>query len=109
MTLGGKKRQEQSYQRKLKRKINVGKKKSGMPMKEKKKGDNIQNEQPISVMFVDNTAGGLLTKRLQAEEIKLGKMTGYRVRMAESAGMPLSRLLPSTNPWGNRDCERRPP
>ena len=31
-------------------------------------------------------------------------MTGYRVRMAESAGMPLSRLLPSTNPWGNGGC-----
>ena len=106
MTLGGKKRHEKSYKRKLKRKVNIGRGKSGLPAKRKEKGINVQNKKPISVLFVDNTAGGLLAKRLQKEEGKLGLMTGYRVRIAESAGMPLSRLLPSTNPWGNRDCER---
>ena len=30
-------------------------------------------------------------------------MTSYRVRVLESAGMALSRLLPSTNPWGPGD------
>ena len=40
-----------------------------------------------------------LAKRLQAEDNRIGRMTGYRIRIAESAGMPLSRLLPSTNPW----------
>ena len=33
-------------------------------------------------------------------------MTSCRVRVAESAGMALSRLLPSTNPWGPGDCRR---
>ena len=32
----------------------------------------------------------------------MGRMTGYRI--AEMAGMPLSRLLPSSNPWGAGDC-----
>ena len=106
LTLGGKKRMEKSYKRKMKRKVNSGRGKAGIPAKPKRKGDNVNNEQPISVLFVDNTGGGLLAKRLQAEEVKLGKMTGYRVKIAESAGMPLARLLPSTNPWGNQDCGR---
>ena len=58
------------------------------------------------MLFVDNTSKGLLAKRLQDEERKLGRMTGYQVRIAESAGIALSRLLPSTNPWGCTDCER---
>ena len=33
-------------------------------------------------------------------------MTGYNVRVAESAGMAISRLLPSTNWWGAGDCGR---
>ena len=44
-------------------------------------------------------------KRLQDEEKRLERMTGYRMRIAESAGMPLSRLLPSTNPWGSLERE----
>ena len=105
MTLGGKKRQEKSHMRKMKRKVNIGRGKSEISAKKKEKGMNVQNEAPISVLIVDNTAGGLLAKKLQAEEGRLGKMTRYRVRIAESAGLPLARLLPSTDPWGNRDCE----
>ena len=41
-----------------------------------------------SVMFVDNTGGGELTKRLQEAAIELGRATGYRVMMTESAGSP---------------------
>ena len=33
-------------------------------------------------------------------------VTGYNIRVAEMAGMALSRLLPSTNPWGAGDCGR---
>ena len=32
-------------------------------------------------------------------------MSGYRVRITESAGTALSKLLPSTNTWGPQDCE----
>ena len=52
------------------------------------------------VMFIDNTGGGELARRLQEAEADLGNDTGYRVRMVESAGSPLGMLLPSTNPLG---------
>ena len=64
------------------------------------------HQHPISVLFIVNTKGGLLAKRLQEEELKLGQVTGYRVRAAETAEMALSRLLPSTNPWDSEDCRR---
>ena len=59
-----------------------------------------------SVMFVENTPGGELARRLTEAEMDLGKETGFRVRMAESAGSPLGVLLSSTNPWGPMDCTR---
>ena len=43
---------------------------------------------------------------MEAEK-DLGEATGYRVRMAESAGDALGVLLPSTNPWGPSDCGRQ--
>ena len=57
-------------------------------------------EPQISVLFVDNTAKGILAKRLQEAEKRLGGITSYRIRITEQAGMALSRLLPSLNPWG---------
>ena len=59
-----------------------------------------------SVLFIDNTVGGELARRLQEAEVDLGKATGYRVRVTESAGTPLGMLLLSTNPWGPADCGR---
>ena len=52
-----------------------------------------------SVMFIDNTTGGELARRMQEAETELGQVPGYRISMAESAGSALSVLLPSTNPW----------
>ena len=60
----------------------------------------------IAVMFVDQTVGGVLAKRLQEVEDRLAEMTGYRVRITEMSGSQLCRMLPSTNPWGNQDCQR---
>ena len=59
-----------------------------------------------SIMFIDNTGGGELARRLQDAENELGSATGYRVKIAESAGTPMGMLLPSTNPWGPPNCER---
>ena len=61
-------------------------------------------DSPISVLFIDNTKGGKLAKIFREEERRLGTTTGYNIRIAEMAGMALSRLLPSTNPWGAGDC-----
>ena len=62
--------------------------------------------QTISVLFVDQTVGGELARRLQQVEDRLAGVTGYRVRIAETSGSQLCRLLPSTNPWGQGDCSR---
>ena len=69
---------------------------------------SLQKRDPdtLTVMFLEQTVGGVLAKRLQEAEDRLGQMTGYRVRMVEMAGTQLSRLLPCTNPWGGGDCKR---
>ena len=33
-------------------------------------------------------------------------MVGYRVRMVETSGTQLCRLLPNTNPWSGQSCGR---
>ena len=59
-----------------------------------------------SVIFLDNTAMGGLAKMVQEAEHEAGETTGYRVRVAEAAGTPLSMIFPYTNPWGLQDCRR---
>jgi hypothetical protein len=60
----------------------------------------------LTVLFVDQTPGGVLAKRLQRVEDNLAKITGYRVRVTETAGTQLCRVLPNTNPWSGMDCMR---
>jgi hypothetical protein len=67
---------------------------------------NGKNIPTISVLFVEQTPGGALAKNLQKAEVELGMKTGYRVRIVENAGSALKMILPSTNPWGSRDCQR---
>ena len=100
ITLRGKKKQETSIRRKLKRKMNQQRGKAGIPAIRKDRVITPLQESPISVLFIDNTKGGNLAKIFREEERRLGNMTGYNIRVAEMAGMALSRLLPSTNPWG---------
>ena len=103
ITLGGLKKVQTAMKRKAKNKMRkqLGQLKLPMGRKLKKKVDG--SVAPIrSVMFVENTVGGELTRRLQESEMEAGKATGYRVRMAESAGTSLGMLLPSTTPWGPR-------
>ena len=44
----------------------------------------------ISVLFVDQTKGGILAKRLQEAKDLLAVLTGYRIRVTESCGTQLS-------------------
>ena len=48
-----------------------------------------------------------MAKILKEEEKRPGRVTGYNIRVAEMAGMALSRLLPSTNPWGEETVAGR--
>ena len=57
-------------------------------------------------MFMDQTMGGALQKSLQQAEDKVAEMLGYRVRMVESSGTQLCRLLPCTDPWSGQHCGR---
>ena len=100
ITLGGLKKVEKALKRKVK--IKLRKKLGSMNVP---KGRKVRRGRgplaPIrSVMFIDNTGGGELARRLQEAKTDLGKATGYRVRIVESAGSPLGILLPSTSPRG---------
>ena len=56
-------------------------------------GHKKDKKSPTSVLFVPNSNGGLLLKRLQQIEPKLERLSGYTVRPVESGGTPLSRLF----------------
>ena len=63
----------------------------------KKKEPLKKNKTPpptISVLFVDQTKGGILAKRLQEAEDRLAAITGYRIRVTEnSAGYSQTPIL----------------
>ena len=60
----------------------------------------------VGVMFVDQTVLGGLAKEMQKAEDIIAEMVGYRVRIVESSGTQLCRLLPNTNPWAGQYCGR---
>ena len=60
----------------------------------------------LTVLFIEQTPGGELARRLQKVEERMAAITGYRVRIAETSGSQLRRLLPNTNPWVGADCGR---
>ena len=81
---------------------------AGKPLNNRKRKLKTKPDPPtIAVMFVDQTVGGVLAKMLQEVEDRLADITGYRVRITEMSGSKLCRILSNTNPWGNRDCERK--
>ena len=89
-TLGGIKKQENALKRKF-----------------QQEKETIRKASPISVLFIDNTKGGVLANKLQEADTRLETMTNYKVRVVESPGTALSRLLPSRNPWGAGDWQAR--
>ena len=107
ITLGGIKKVEKAVRRKMKNRMR--KKLGDMNVPEGRRG--VKRAGPLapvrSVLFVDNTAGGELARRLQDAEVEMGKSTGYRIKIAESAGTPMGMLLPSSTPWGPADCEKQ--
>ena len=95
--MGAQKKQETAERRKLKRKMNQQRGMAGIPAIRKSSSTSPLQNSPISVIFIDNTKGGNLAKLFRQEERRLGNITGYNIRVAEMAGMALSRLLPGTN------------
>ena len=74
--------------------------------KNQHKGRKQELPNTIGVMFVDQTVGGWLAKRLQEVQDRLSRSTGYRIRIVELSGSKLCHLLPHTNPWADQDCGR---
>ena len=80
---------------------------SGRREKKKQSMEDKKKEvMTTSVMFVENTVGGILAKRLREKEERISKMTGYKIRIVEKGGQQLRRTLPNTNPWKGMRCER---
>ena len=74
--------------------------------KEKETGLEVETS---TVMFIDETAGGTLGKRLRGMEDRLARLTGFRVRFTETGGTQLRHQFPCTNIWkgsgsGLTDC-----
>ena len=60
-----------------------------------------------SVMFVENTCGGILAKGLREILNRLSGMLGSTVKVVESSGSKLQHILSNTNPWAGSRCERK--
>ena len=106
ITLGGLKKVEKAKKRKERKKGRKKLGKAGVHHEGRKPSKKAGKPPPTrSVLFLDNT-GGELARRFQVAEEEAGRVTGYRIRIAESAGLPLSMIFSSTNPWGSQDCER---
>ena len=80
-------KKKKALKRKSRRKVYREMGKAGIPAKKKSNEERVILEPPISVIFIDNTKNGTLPKMLQETEKRLGGMTSFRVRVAESAGM----------------------
>ena len=59
-----------------------------------------------SVLFVEQTSGGLLEKQLRQIEMRTSEMVGFKTKIVERAGTKLQHLLPNTNPWKGAACGR---
>ena len=88
--------------------IQLGENGQPQKMKPNKAKDKRKKVSPptIGVMFIDQTPGGVLAKKLQEVEDRLATASGYRIRMVELSGTQLQRLLPNTNPWSGHNCGR---
>ena len=60
----------------------------------------------VTVMFVPQTPGGALVKRLKIVENEISKLTGERVKIVERGGTQVKQILHKSNPWSQGFCDR---
>ena len=60
-----------------------------------------------TVLFIEFSHDGSLQKRMREVVDKLATILGFRVRISERGGTPLSSLLSNKNPWGGQPCGRK--
>ena len=59
-----------------------------------------------TVLFVEQTRGGELAKRLRSIGKRTENMMGFRTKIVEGVGSKLKNLLPNSNPWKGAGCSR---
>ena len=69
---------------------------------------NVNNKEipTRTVLFVENTKGGELAKRLREVERKTQNMMGFKTKIVEGVGSKLKNLLPNSNSWKGAGCAR---
>ena len=60
-----------------------------------------------AVIFVPFTTHNALAKSMREAEEKLGKLTGYKLKVVERAGTKLDDILHKSDPLQGIDCRRR--
>ena len=82
LSLAGRRKMEKAARKKERRRINRQMGRAGVKPNQKNPASrNIKNIPTISVLFVEQTPGGALAKRLQEAETEIGKKTGYKIRI----------------------------
>ena len=59
-----------------------------------------------SVLFVEQSKGGLIAKELRATVKRLPPMMGFTLKVVENAGSSLGVNLSNKNPWAGQRCGR---
>ena len=65
-----------------------------------------QDSEPRSVLFVEQTPGGELAKRLREQIKTLQPIMGFNIKVVERAGSSLRSRFPLTNLWEGVKCPR---
>ena len=80
--------------------------KSDKDMTKKKKKKKMEwytdKDKYESVMFVEETNGGILREEMQ----KIVRKNKLKIKIVEKAGMTVKRMIQRSNPFGVRNCER---
>ena len=81
----------------------VGNENKRKPGSINKKGKELKTR---TVIFVEFTPEGELSKRIRELMGRLEGILGYKIKVIERTGSKLKDLFPLTNLWGGRKCER---
>ena len=71
---------------------------------------NMTTKKPVRLsapVFIPATKDGLLLRKLQEEENKMGEITGWKYKLVERRGVLLRELLTKSNPWDASPCGRK--
>ena len=71
---------------------------------------NINSEGEIktrTVIFVEHTPGGELSKRIREQLSRIEGMMGFKMKVVERSGTQIKDLFSLTNVWGGIPCDRK--